>query len=212
MKIYKLTAQDMTTYNDCHWQLGKWKKTSGKGHLCSSGWLHGYESAELAVLLNTIHADVRNPKLFIAEAAGSFKTDGLKLGVSRMRLAQEIKLPRFTTAQRVALAILVSYPFCKRALPSSESSAWARWADHWLDGSDRSQKAAMEAGTLAWEKGAMAGRKATAAATAATWGAKWATATAVMEAAVAVVEAMESAGDADFPMFLHICIEACKDF
>ena len=53
---YKLTTQDLTTYNYTKWVLNEWKETSGTGKLCTEGWLHCYTSPLLAILLNPIHA------------------------------------------------------------------------------------------------------------------------------------------------------------
>lgn len=212
MKVYKLTTQDLKTHGNCQWQLGKWKKTSGKGDLCGAGWLHAYESPELAVLFNSIHANVINPKLFIAEAAGSGKDDmGMKMGFSRMRLVKEIELPCFTPTQRVAFALLISYPIYN-------SAEWKRWALRWLDGSDRSRKSAERAVVRALAEAAEAAARSAAwtaeaseeAARSALWEAEEAEAS---EAAAACSATWSAArADADFPMFLNLCVEACKDF
>src|SRR3989304_4485465 len=71
MNAYKLTDQQMRTYGDCQWTLGEWKETSGEGNLCGPGWLHFYTHPLLAALLNPIHANIQNPRLFRVEAEGA---------------------------------------------------------------------------------------------------------------------------------------------
>ena len=90
-RIYKLTDQEMKTYNGFQWKLGKWYKTSGEGDLCSEGWLHCYRDKNMAVLMNPAQADIENPRLFVGEGRGKVKHDGyLKSGFSEMRIVKEI--------------------------------------------------------------------------------------------------------------------------
>jgi hypothetical protein len=141
---YKLTDQEMMTYGSTEWTLGKWKKTNGKGRLCSSGWLHCYSDPLLAVLLNPIHAQFYNPRLFKAEVAGKTKKDhGRKEGWSNMRLVEEMKLPAFGTDQLVRFAI-----FC--ALEVSKDRKFIRWAKNWLNGTDRTLASASATYNDAW--------------------------------------------------------------
>lgn len=49
--IWKLTPQKMTMRNNMRWVLGETRSVSGKGSLCSGGWLHAYTHPGLAVLL-----------------------------------------------------------------------------------------------------------------------------------------------------------------
>ena len=174
---YKLTTQDQTTHNDCKWKVDVPKETSGVGELCSPAFLHAYTSPLLAVLLNPIHAAIENPKLFLAEGSGVFKSDkGLKVGYSKMTLVEEIVLPVFTTEQRVAFAILCSLKVYKE-------QSFVAWAENWLEGSDRSRTTAEAAARAA-------ARAARAAWTA--WAA-WAAAEAAAGAAWAAAGAAESA-------------------
>ena len=139
MKVYKLTDQNMRTYGDCQWEVGKWKKTSGKGRLCSDGWLHCYSDPLIAVLLNPINANFNPFRLFIAEAEGRGSYDsGLKSGYKAMRLIKEIEAPSVTERQRIAFAILCAKQVYKDA-------RWEAWADKWLSGKDRTANAAYAA-------------------------------------------------------------------
>ena len=131
---YKLTKQDLTTYNGFQWQLNEWKETNGIGKLCSEGWLHCYTNPLLAVLLNPVHADIENPKLFECEVEGKCIEDkGRKEGWTRMRLVKEIPLPEISLTQKVAFGIL-----CAREVYKEEK--WVNWANNWLSGKDRSKE------------------------------------------------------------------------
>jgi len=140
MKIkYKFTDENMRTHNGCQWTLGEWEEVSGKGELCNNGWLHCYCDPLLAILLNPIHGDYKNPRLWEVEVGGAEKHDGqLKSGYTQMRLLKEIKLPVITIEQRVRFGILCAKEVCK-------DKKWNIWADEWLDGTDRTNAAANEA-------------------------------------------------------------------
>ena len=141
--IYKLTDQNMRTYNGYQWKLNEWHETSGEGGLCGPGWLHGYEHPLLAVLHNPIHANIQEPRLFECEYAGELNRDGhMKCGVTRLRLVRELELPEITPEQRVAYAILCSKKVC-------HEKAWNEWADSWLNGEDRSAASAARAAARA---------------------------------------------------------------
>ena len=72
MIYYKLTNQDGYTRRgekgETKWKPGVWQKSlSGRGTLCGPGWYHFYYSPDLSVLLNPIHADIKNPILWKTE-------------------------------------------------------------------------------------------------------------------------------------------------
>jgi len=137
MKRYKLTDQNMQTYNNFQWELGKEYSTSGKGDLCGPGWLHCYSHPLLAALLNSLHADFKNPRLFLCEATGNHKYDkGLKEGCTTLKLIKEIELPIITLEQRVAFGILC-------ALEVYKEKTFNLWAKNWLNNIDRTNTAAI---------------------------------------------------------------------
>src|SRR5271157_3216124 len=137
--VYKLTNRDMTTHGGFRWELGKQATAPGEGELCGPGWLHCYSDPLLAVLLNPIHAGIRNPRLFRAEASGKSKHDhGLKSGYTKMTLIEEIPMPDITTEQRVRFAILCT-------MKIYHDPAYVSWAEEWLSGKDRSETAAQAA-------------------------------------------------------------------
>ena len=140
--LYKFTDQNMQTHGGCQWVLGEKKTTSGEGELCGPGWLHCYADPLLAVLLNPIHADYENPRLFRAHVGGTSKPDhGLKSGYTKMTLIEEIPVPAISTAQRVRFAILC-------AMKVYRNPGFVQWGENWLSGKDRSAEAA--AAWAAW--------------------------------------------------------------
>ena len=174
--VYKLTEQNMTTHGGFRWEIGKQATASGKGELCGPGWLHCYSDPLLAVLLNPIHAGIRNPRLFRAEASGESKHDhGLKSGYTKMTLVEEIPVPDVTTEQRVRFGILCSTKVYN-------DPTYTSWAGGWLSGKDRSAAAA-EAAWAAAEAAEATSRaaswavrvsRASRAASWAAWAAAWA--------------------------------------
>jgi len=133
---YKLTEQDLTTYNDTKWVLNEWKETSGLGELCTGGWLHCYTHPLLAILLNPIHANITNPKLFKCEVEGECLTDyGRKEGWTRMRIIEEMEIPQLSLINKVAFGILC-------ALEVYKDKKWVTWANNWLENKDRSKESA----------------------------------------------------------------------
>jgi hypothetical protein len=144
MKKYKLTTQELTTHNGFQWELNKPVVTSGfPKQLCSSGYLHYYHHPLLAVLLNSMHSDITNPRLFEIDALGDhLDARGLKGGCTNMTLKKELVLPIVTITQRVAFGILYSMKVFK-------TDSYTKWALNWLSGKDRSASTAMAAANAA---------------------------------------------------------------
>ena len=179
--LYKFTDQNMQTHGGCQWVLGEKKTTGGEGELCGPGWLHCYADPLLAVLLNPIHADYENPRLFRARVGRKSKHDhGLKSGYTKMTLIEEIPVPAISTAQRVRFAILC-------AMKVYQDPGFVQWGENWLSGKDRSAEAA-EAAAEAAEAA-----RAAEAAEAAAWAVRAAEAAGAAEAAEAAARAAEAA-------------------
>ena len=147
VKLYKLTDQDDRTYNNTQWGEGVKHVASGKGELCTDGWIHAYTDPLLAVLLNPIHANIQNAHLWEAEGEIGMDDHGLKVGCASLTTIRRIDVPVVTTEQRVRFTIL-----CARTLYTE--TTWTTWADAWLSGVDRSAEAAWAARTAAWAAGA----------------------------------------------------------
>lgn len=124
--LYKLTDEFCATFGGTFWELREWREASGKGNLCSRGWLHAYESPLVAVLMNPVHANFTAPLLFEAEGQGAFLDDnGLKCGVQWLRIMKQIPLPIITPKQRARVAIQ-----CAKLV--SKNKRWLAWACAWL--------------------------------------------------------------------------------
>ena len=170
--LYKLTRQDNTTSGGTtlEWGAGVSHTATGPGTLlCSPDVIHAYTHPLLAVLLNPIHADYQNPKLWRCEGDVVADDHGLKVGVKTLTTIEEIPLPIVTAEQRVKFAILCAKQVCK-------DEKWNTWADKWLSGEDRTEAAA--------------GRAAQAAGRAAGWAVEAA------EVAAVAAEAAEAAAEA----------------
>jgi hypothetical protein len=136
MKYYKLTDQNMQTYDCFQWKLKKKYSVSGIGELCSSGWFHVYNNPILAIILNPIHADFNKPRLFECVVSGKIKRDkGLKYGAQHCTMIKEIPLPILSTEYKIEFAI-------RCALKVYKNKSFAAWAKNWLSGKDRSSSAA----------------------------------------------------------------------
>lgn len=192
MKLYKLTTQDNKTRkgesNETIWGPGITHKVKGKNYdLCSSDLIHAYESPELAVIMNPVHANITDPVLWEAKTkCRKIINSGLKVGVKSLTTIRIIDVPVITEHQRVRFAILCVLKIYKEKL-------FVKWAKNWLSGKDQfydmaeTERAAERAGA-AWSaaEAAAAGWAAEAAWAAA--GAAWAAAGATrVEAARAAV-------------------------
>jgi hypothetical protein len=146
MLKYKLTDQDNMTYNNTLWGEGVTHETDGSGELCSPGWLHFYHSAELAVMLNPAHADIKDPKLWECEAEGQFLDDhGLKGGCTRLTTIREIPLPEITLERRIRFGIL-----CAQKVFGGRNEVWDKWSEDWLSGRDRRDRSLESARAAAY--------------------------------------------------------------
>lgn len=145
----------MTSHNDMKWEIGVTNTATGKGtRMCSSDLLHCYAHPRLAVLLNPIHANIANPRLFEVSCSEIIANDNLKMGCKSQTLVKEIELPVFTTEQRIEFAIRCALQVCSDA-------RFRTWAENWLSGEDRSKATA----DAVWADA----RSADAAVTAAAW-------------------------------------------
>lgn len=161
MKLFKLTDENGRTYGGTQWGKGVTHRAPGRGLLCSAGWVHAYEHPLLAVLLNPIHANFSNPRLWEAEGEVGIRDGQLKCGTAELTTVREIPLPEVTTEIRVRFAILC-------ALEVYKEEGFVKWAQGWLSGEDRG----VEAARAAWAAAEAAQAAAQAAARAAEWAAQ----------------------------------------
>jgi hypothetical protein len=136
MKVYKLTDKNMKTFNGTtQWRLGVTKTSKTLGSMCAPGGFHAYESPELAVLMNPIHANFELPRLFEAVASGRFISEPLKIKYQNLKLIKELELPEFTLNQKIYFAIQCSWGIGKE-------SEFVTWAKNWISGKDRGSESA----------------------------------------------------------------------
>lgn len=111
VKVFKLTTQDNKTrkgkYNERTWGPRVTHSGTGEGALCGPGYIHAYLSPVLAVLLNPIHANIVNPKLWECSVKAIAKNgNNLKIGAVALTTDREIDIPLVSNDQRVIFAIL----------------------------------------------------------------------------------------------------------
>lgn len=128
-------------------------------------YIHAYEHPLLAALLNPAHADFSNPRLWEAKGRVTKRDGQLKCGCRSLTTVREVDLPKVTTIQRVAFGI-----YC--ALEVYSKPTFVKWANKWLRGEDRTEKAARAARAEWAAESAAAGEVVSAAAWAAAWEAK----------------------------------------
>lgn len=142
--VYKLTDQDGYTrrgeYNQCKWGPGVTHSGTGRGGLCGPGFIHAYLSPELAVLLNPIHANIYNPKLWVCETKIVESDRGLKVGGISLTTKNELSVPTVSIEQRVIFAVL-----CGRAVFGGKSDGWDKWAANYIAGKNRKDYIAAKA-------------------------------------------------------------------
>jgi hypothetical protein len=141
---YKLTDKDGYTRkgkeNECLWGENITHIATGKGSLlCSRDLIHVYRNPLIASFMNPSHADFKNPLLWECEAKGDCNHDGqLKSGFKTVTTIRRIDLPVITLEKRIRISI-----YC--ALKQYSAPSFVKWANAWLDGSDRSARAAAAA-------------------------------------------------------------------
>jgi hypothetical protein len=210
---YKLTDQNLRTRGGHQWEIGVEQVITKPGTvLCSNQVFHFYDSPELAILLNPIHADIKNPRLWEVDC-DQVAHNETKGGAKKMKFVRELPSPQITIEQKIKFAILCAKVVC-------HESDFLTWADNWLHRKDRSAAAAWAAwATAKAAKEAVAAKAAWAAwaaakAAAAAWMAARATAaeaTAAEAAAEAARAAAAKAAWADNKIeLIAIAQEACK--
>ena len=141
---YKLTYDDYTTRNNTSWGEGITHELPEKEKytLCSGDVIHGYSSAELAVLMDVIYGGYL-PEGILWECIGEkVVADGTIIGCRVLTTLRQITVPSCTLSQRRAFGILCAQHVYK-------DPAWNAWANEWLSGKDRSEKSAAYAANCA---------------------------------------------------------------
>ncbi len=110
------TLYKLTTYNSS-WKVGVEKTANEKGELCSEYFLYAYTSPILAVMLNPIHENIRNPRIFEALGRVTLSDTGLRVGCTSLTLVKEVPVPVVYVDQRIAFGILTSHPLPRKQYP-----------------------------------------------------------------------------------------------
>ena len=169
--------------------------------MCGPGWLHAYTSPVLAELLDPIHANFREYRVFRGEASGPVISDrGLKVGYTNMRITEELPRLHITTENRIRFGIACA---C-RVYTSAEYRAWA---GRWVSGADRAAAAAgaAEVAAKTAAAAAWAAKTAAAAAGAAEVAAKTAAEAAAWAAKTAAAAAWAAEAAAKAAVGLPLC-------
>ena len=143
MRGYKITDENGQTRHEnnvCQWGEGITNSAKGNGkELCSDGFIHFYSDKYTAVFLNPIHGNY-NPaqmRMFECEAEEPIIDDNLKYGTKTLTTIREIEVPTLTPEQRIEIGIR-----------SAMTPNFVKWAERWLDESDRTAKS--KAAEAAW--------------------------------------------------------------
>ena len=138
MKVYKLTNQNMQTANNTQWGEGVTHTATGPLEMCENGF-HAYPDPLMAVFMNPVHANIKNPKLFDSIGSGDKINGGTKLCFEKFTTVKEIPVPQLSTEQRVEIAIRLVL-----ATQTNLSESYKAWAENWLNGTDRTNESAAE--------------------------------------------------------------------
>jgi hypothetical protein len=193
--LYKLTDQDGNTFKNTHWEEGtrheieKTLRDKNKP-LCSSSYLHAYENPYVAVFMNLVYMNIRNPILWQATGRVIRRQGQLKCGCFSLTTHKKLPLPVITMNQRIAVAI-----YC--ALVNCSNENFKFWAGRWLSGEDRTQSAAADASAANAAYAAASDASAAAAANVAATSAAYATNAAANAADAYVTNAIANAAVAN---------------
>jgi len=131
---YKYTDAWDCTRGGMQWAQGVEHEAPGDGALCTSGWLHLYDSPEVAALRDPAdgcYTRQSSAQLWRVEWWGATKDErGLKRGAQFVRTVERVEPVVLTDAQRVRAAI-----YCVQSILSRDTCAsWWTWAEGWLMG------------------------------------------------------------------------------
>jgi len=133
MIVYKLTDENGWTrnkyYNGHDWFKEPMLEVSGRGPLCTDGWIHAYEDPLLAVIMDPIHgAYLPGGRLWVCNAFGKVNRVGqLLLGTDKLIRMGEIPVPTVTEGQRGVFLLYVG-------LACSSNPRFIEWANGALKG------------------------------------------------------------------------------
>ena len=137
--MYKLLTQEKKSHGGFQWEMNKEYRIDKPGkELCSDQVFHCYSHPVLAILLNPIHANINNPRLFEIEVDAITNDDGLKYGTKMQKLVREIEIPKLDIMTKVDFSIRV-------AMEVYQEDWFTTWAENFLNRIDVSEAAATAA-------------------------------------------------------------------
>jgi hypothetical protein len=115
MKLFKLVEKDYTTYNkSMTWEIGRTNSVPKTVNplLCSSDVIHCYKNLNLGLLLNPIHANIKNP--IILECTGEIVVEDYgKKGVFQLTPIKKIRTPAWVKNNKVRILFAI---FCAESV------------------------------------------------------------------------------------------------
>ena len=129
MTLYKLTAADGRTKNNTQWGENVTHTATGDiaQALCSNAWIHAYESPEIAVLMNPLHAAFDPFQLWQAEGNPEIYDGQIKCGCRSLTTIRRVPIPAFDSQQVKRFAVHCAAQVC-------DDGGWRAWAHSWLSG------------------------------------------------------------------------------
>jgi len=135
--LYKLTDSNNYTALYTQWKPGITVVARERGRtLCTGQVLHAYRDPVLAILMNPLHADFKDPKMLVCEGH-VVVNDGTKVGCKSLKAIKWTKSPEVTKEQMIRFAIL-------SVLMVYDEKKYIKWANKWLSGKDRTPKTALK--------------------------------------------------------------------
>lgn len=111
MKLYKLTDEKHQTKNQCQWGdnvTHSVEKDLQNTKLCSAGVIHASKNQNLALLLNSIHANISDPVLW--EAKGEVVVENWeKVGCHELTTIRQMDLPDWYTDPENRKQVMIQF-------------------------------------------------------------------------------------------------------
>ena len=126
--IYKLTDHKNRTKYNTAWGPGVTHTADGYStELCNEHFVHAYADPYLAVLMNPVHANIKNPKLWECEGVVKIEQPD-KLGCTSLTTLREIPLPVITTAKCRKFALLCTMEVYPLRQIYDIDGVWLEWS------------------------------------------------------------------------------------
>lgn len=98
--------------------------------LCTKYWIHAYSHPVIAVLLNSVHADIERPNLWRCTGNPKVMSLDKKVGCTWLQTNERIALPRMNLPTRIKFGITC-------AAKVYHEQGFQSWAKNWLSDKER---------------------------------------------------------------------------